>query len=852
MLKVADTFRNALLNDNRNYTQTFEITLADSSELTLTNEDIWSGSVSLEGAVSSDNNLDLGSTVIRKLSFTINNIDGTYTSTDSNGTSIDFTDAQVVYSIGLDGVTSGTGGDLTYQLGEFYVDEAIYSGSLIQISCLDAMTKFDKDYSTYSQITYPASVSAIANDACSCCGVTMGSIPAHSAYIVPNPPTDNDNTTFREVIGHVAGACGYNCVINRLGKLDFVPYDFSGLETALDDLNDGVITDPETELPRDYGIHYLTSFSSSNIGIDPVVITGFGVSATIDDEDISIISGAEGYVLTMADNPIHTLSESTQSTYITVQQTATYLGSIFTGVSFYTATLSHLSNPEIEPGDGAIVYLKGKYYPVIISSTTFSPFNYQSTRSSAQTPMRNSASRFSEAMKIRENLRGLIQEEKTAREAMYDELVEYIDSHEGLYRIEEQTSDGYIYYLCDAPTVAESTVIWKMTRYAWAVSTDGGTTWNAGMTMDGEFLARTISTIGLDATWISTGELDANFIRLFGLMTVYQDDCWAEISATSQSTSGSTITYTVSANPGAKYRVTGYSNDADTSYIIAYDSSDSEIATLVAGLLTEGSYVITMPSSTSYFKIYSYGTSVIESYTESEIGGYIGYGEGRVSDAETTSGVMLSNTDNIGTSYNTHYVIATEAGARMTAGDSHIYVVDDGASVEADGPITLKSESIVVDNGDTSSTALTAVSTMGNGSITTINGLITYVAEVSGADIHYTDPDTGSHSAVQLSGGEKILIVNGIVTSFTESGIDLTEVPSQISTIQSNITTLQGQVSTLESSMTTAEGDITSLEIRVSELETSVSSLETSLETLQSTVTSIQESIEAGLVAIFG
>src|SRR5699024_1553613 len=41
----------------------------------------------------------------------------------------------------------------------------------------------------------------------------------------------------------------------------------------------------------------------------------------------------------------------------------------------------------------------------------------------------------------------------------------------------------------------------------WGVSTNGGETWNGGMTVDGDVIARILTSIGVNADWINTGAL---------------------------------------------------------------------------------------------------------------------------------------------------------------------------------------------------------------------------------------------------------------------------------------------------------------------------------------------------------
>ena len=49
-------------------------------------------------------------------------------------------------------------------------------------------------------------------------------------------------------------------------------------------------------------------------------------------------------------------------------------------------------------------------------------------------------------------------------------------------------------------------MIWKMTAEAWGVSTDGGKTYNAGMTVDGDTIVRYLKATGLTADVITSEE----------------------------------------------------------------------------------------------------------------------------------------------------------------------------------------------------------------------------------------------------------------------------------------------------------------------------------------------------------
>lgn len=75
-----------------------------------------------------------------------------------------------------------------------------------------------------------------------------------------------------------------------------------------------------------------------------------------------------------------------------------------------------------------------------------------------------------------------------------------------------------------------------------------------------------------------------------------------------------------------------------------------------------------------------------------DVGGYLGFGYGRIDATTRTDGIMLSNTDNrsAGTpTTNNRYVIATTSGVRMTAGDNSFYLTDNLIQGQASGNAVL-------------------------------------------------------------------------------------------------------------------------------------------------------------------
>ncbi len=505
------------VEDNRKYLEYVDITLSGGGKpLNLTNKDLWGGGLSIEDAVSSESSFDIGAAIINKCTVVINNIYDTYSE-------YDFADAKVVAWVGLE-LPDGRVERL--RKGTYAVDEASYNGSIITLSCLDNMQKFDKPY-TASSLKYPATLKVIVRDACDRCGVTLQTYDfPHDDFVVQERPND-EATTFREIISWCAQIAGCFCRCDTLGRLELKWYDQELLErTSLDggyfdngnpyqsgDNADGGSFRPwNTGYEFDAGtfeelnnIHNIQSNYSIDVSMDDVVITGVKVlEKTKEDNKDAIttyLSGKEGYVISIENNEL--IKDGAG------QQISNWLGKQLIGFRFRRANVSHASDPTIEAGDvGFLTDRKGNVYRMVISSTKFSTGNNQTTVSSAQNPLRNSAVRFSAETKNYVDYRKDIEKERTDREKALESLKDRIDNSSGLFTTEVIQPDGStIFYMHDKPALEESMIVWKMTAEAWGVSTDGGETYNAGMTVDGDTIVRILTAVGVNADWIKTGAL---------------------------------------------------------------------------------------------------------------------------------------------------------------------------------------------------------------------------------------------------------------------------------------------------------------------------------------------------------
>ena len=211
--------------------------------------------------------------------------------------------------------------------------------------------------------------------------------------------------------------------------------------------------------------------------------------------------GTEGYVLGISGNKLIRVGDG--------QTIASMIAEKCVGMRFRPFESECPTDVALEAGDSLIIVDRnGKIYTSLLTTTTLKPGSGQKIACNAKSAAKNSSTQYSQATQAFVAARNMVKQEKTAREKALEEFGKRIDSATGVYTTEEIQEDGSrIFYLHDKPTLAESKAIWKMTSEAWGVSTDGGQTWNGGMTVDGDTIVRILNAVGVNATWINTGAI---------------------------------------------------------------------------------------------------------------------------------------------------------------------------------------------------------------------------------------------------------------------------------------------------------------------------------------------------------
>jgi len=552
MRKLSNRWKEKVKNGmDVQYLKYADITLTDGTVLNLTSANLWANGFSFEDSVSGDSSFDIGSAIINVLNLSINNFDGEYSNYDFEG-------AEVICYVGLQIEDEDTS-ELLDSAGEQILDSTgdtiiVHKNTVIEktrictatvveqpedetvtidLTCEDNMRKFDRNYSD-SKLKYPATRGQIVRDACEVCGVTLQTTSFdRDDYIVQNRPND-EALTFRQVLQWVAqiGCQWMRCdeygrlcigwyssineeelIINDLGVLK--TQDDSNISLELSSANGILSANNGTFLENDGILRLFATDEKGNIseiettyGFTPhhtdVVITGVKVteySESSSDNPQTYMVGTEGYVLGISGNKLIRVGDG--------QTIASIISEKCVGMRFRPFESECPTDVALEAGDSLIIVDRnGKIYTSLLTTTTLKPGSGQKIACNAKSAAKNSSTQYSQATQAFVTARNMVKQEKTEREKALEEFGKRIDSATGVYTtVEPQENGSKIFYLHDKPTLAESQAIWKMTSEAWGVSTDGGQTWNGGMTVDGDTIVRILNAVGVNADWINAGAI---------------------------------------------------------------------------------------------------------------------------------------------------------------------------------------------------------------------------------------------------------------------------------------------------------------------------------------------------------
>lgn len=220
MISISQKSEKAL-SGNRELHYRIQAQFPDGSEETFTEERILYGGFSLEENSSVDGKFVIGAAVIGKFVFKIDNTDERYNNTD-------FGRAKIYPEIGIYAEK-----EIEWiQRGIYFSEPAKFTGSCLQISCLDSMSLLDRPFSQVD-IGFPCSLKKLIVNTCKACGVEFIGKISQEYYIVEKRPVD-EALSCRAVLSYAAQICCSFVRCTQDGKITFQWYDnvFSELPGA--------------------------------------------------------------------------------------------------------------------------------------------------------------------------------------------------------------------------------------------------------------------------------------------------------------------------------------------------------------------------------------------------------------------------------------------------------------------------------------------------------------------------------------------------------------------------------------------------------------------------------------------
>lgn len=506
MKNVSNAFKEVIKNGGPFYAYA-KFKLVDGTELEMTSrKDFYiSGNSYTQGG---QGQFPLGEAVSKTIDIGIDNLDERYSSYDFNGCQIVlYTEADLA-----DGTIE------RIQEGIFTVIDSVTPGDIIELTAQDNIYKADIQFK--STISYPTRALLLLQEICTVCGLSLASTAdlAHISFQINSAP---DNVTARQMLGYIAQIMGGNALILPNGQLKIQRYKKEDI-AKMSILSGGNLTDNITdyisgaefgetvedvisggELNESLQFHILDTYiNEPTIATDDIIITGLTTEVTAEgssSEKQTITYGTEGYMLNI-NNP---LIKGREEAGLKV------IGDVVIGISTRPFSGDFSPNPTIEYMDSVyIVDRKDNIYQSIVSSHTFTYLGNSSVSNNTPSNEKKNATYQSNASNIYRKAQEDIEQNKTEWEKTAEILNNELQNASGLFQTTQTQPDGStIYFLHDKKTLEESQVVIKVTAQAIGISTDGGSTYPTGITVDGDAIVSILQSVGINADWINTGTL---------------------------------------------------------------------------------------------------------------------------------------------------------------------------------------------------------------------------------------------------------------------------------------------------------------------------------------------------------
>lgn len=407
-------------------------------------------------------------------------------------------------------------------LGMFYVTQPEEYGSAVTITAYDAIYRMDEPCKV---IIAGQKVSDIVVDICAELDILFdrSEIKYNGNYIVEE--FDGD-VTYRQALTYCAMICCANAYMTSNNRLTFstlssVSITYDGGTFAFDDTDiwDGGLFNP-WDIGPSYdagefdGGHIFHDVVNAKKATEYAIITGVSASA----ENGVVMVGTDGYVLAI-ENPFIRYNE-TDLSMIADNVIGKYIMPFEIDVQNY---------PVARVGDGCTFDYKGTYYTSSITDVSIRFNGYTTIRNRAEYPNRIGRKFYNSDPTIAGTInRSLTQIKKdiAIEEQNRNALSELLANGMGVFQTQVTQEDGsVIMYLHNKRSLEESDTIWRMADNAFMVSHDGGETYTAGISSEGELIANLLSVVGISFDWARGGTIKLGGTNYGnGRLIMYYDD----------------------------------------------------------------------------------------------------------------------------------------------------------------------------------------------------------------------------------------------------------------------------------------------------------------------------------------
>ena len=447
MINTSNEYKQIISGDDRQFYAGAEITLLDGTVLNLDKSKI--ASIKGEDVVSQNGRFTIGAAIINKLTLGINNMNDAYSD-------YDFTGAVIRPRVGLQ--LSSTIEFLNK--GIFTADDPKSRSSVILLSGLDNMAKFDKPFKDVVQ-AFPCEAGILLNTICNHCGVVLNTtVFSNSNYIIQNRP-DDDAVNCREIVSWIAQLGGNFARCNTDGALEIKWYGYEAFESNLidggtfddstpystgDNIDGGDFTDYNTGDTADGGnfvdmdkYHNIYAINSLSTSTDDVVITGISVTDGSETPN-TVLFGENGYILSIEGNKlIQSQSDAEEVAY--------FVGAKIVGMRFRPMETRVRSDFSREAGDIAYIHdRKGNTYQALLSSVSWGIYQNDVISCDAEPPARHSAAMYDASTKTIVEARKNAEKQLTAYDLMVQQLNNLVAHSFGVYKTDEVLPDGSVIY----------------------------------------------------------------------------------------------------------------------------------------------------------------------------------------------------------------------------------------------------------------------------------------------------------------------------------------------------------------------------------------------------------------------